>query len=166
VKAWYLIYTKPRQERIAVNNLERQGYHTYLPLLRQRRRRAGRYSEVVEALFPRYLFIHLDEQTDNWAPIRSTLGVSGLVRFGGMPSKVPDPLIDMIRASADASGIQQLPEKELKPGDKVRIREGAMAGYEAVFSARTSKERVILLLEIAGKTAQVKLSRDAIEPGD
>ncbi len=166
MKSWYLIYTKPRQERIAVDNLERQGYHTYLPLLRQRRRRAGRYTQMVEPLFPRYLFINLDEQTDNWAPIRSTLGVTGLVRFGGMPARVPDALVDAIRESADPEGVHQLPEKQLKPGDKVRIRDGAMAGYEAVFSAHTSRERVILLLEIAGKTAQVKLSKDAIEPGD
>ena len=166
MKAWYLIYTKPRQERIAVDNLERQGFHTYLPLLRQRRRRAGRYTDTVEPLFPRYLFIHLDDQTDNWAPIRSTLGVTGLVRFGGMPARVPDDLVDSVRDHADEKGVFELPPREFKPGDKVRIREGAMAGYEAVFSAPTSKERVILLLEIAGKTAQVKLSRDAIEPGD
>ena len=166
MKAWYLIYTKPRQERIAVDNLERQGFHTYLPLLRQRRRRAGSYTDVIEPLFPRYLFIHLDDQSDNWAPIRSTLGVTGLVRFGGMPSRVPDALVDSVRDHADEKGVFELPPREFKSGDKVRIREGAMAGYEAVFNARTSKERVILLLEIAGKTAQVKLSRDAIEPGD
>ncbi len=32
--AWYLIHTKPRQEHIALTNLERQGYTCYLPLLR------------------------------------------------------------------------------------------------------------------------------------
>ena len=29
--AWYLIHTKPRQEHIALTNLERQGYTCYLP---------------------------------------------------------------------------------------------------------------------------------------
>ena len=80
-KAWYLIYTKPRQERYARENLERQGYEVYLPLIRDRRRRKGRYVETVDALFPRYLFIHLDQDTDNWSPIRSTFGVSGLGLF-------------------------------------------------------------------------------------
>lgn len=32
--AWYLIHTKPRQEHIALTNLERQGYTCYLLLLR------------------------------------------------------------------------------------------------------------------------------------
>ncbi|MEN9764019.1 MAG: transcription/translation regulatory transformer protein RfaH, partial [Pseudomonadota bacterium] len=41
--AWYLVHTKPRQEDIALMNLERQGYTCYLPRLsveKARRRRA------------------------------------------------------------------------------------------------------------------------------
>ena len=38
VEAWYLIYTKPRRERAALENLERQGYQAYLPRVRVRRR--------------------------------------------------------------------------------------------------------------------------------
>ena len=37
---------------------------------------------VVEPVFPRYLFVRLDFGVTNLAPIRSTLGVSDLVRFG------------------------------------------------------------------------------------
>ena len=70
--AWYLLYSKPRQEGVAVENLKRQGYETYLPLVRTRRRRQGQYVSLVEPMFPRYLFIHLSDQTDNWGPIRST----------------------------------------------------------------------------------------------
>ena len=92
VLAWYLLYSKPRQEGVAVENLKRQGYETYLPLIRTRRRRQGQYVSLVEPMFPRYLFIHLSDQTDNWGPIRSTLGVSGLVRFGDLPAQVPGRL--------------------------------------------------------------------------
>ncbi len=92
-KAWYLIYTKPRQERYARENLERQGYEVYLPLMKDRRRRKGRYVEIVDALFPRYLFIHLDQDTDNWSPIRSTFGVSGLVYFGFKPARVASDFV-------------------------------------------------------------------------
>ena len=33
--AWYLIYTKPRQEIVALENLERQGFNVYLPLYKK-----------------------------------------------------------------------------------------------------------------------------------
>ena len=80
-KFWYLLYAKPRQEKIAVENLQRQNYAVYFPQVSMWRTRRGVRQKVVEPLFPRYLFIHLDSHTDNWAPIRSTLGVMSLVRF-------------------------------------------------------------------------------------
>ena len=163
MQAWYLLFSKPVQERVAVENLERQGYTVYLPLIRTRKRKQTRYVQVVEAMFPRYLFVHLRDGTDDWGPIRSTIGVSNLVRFGNEPARVPDALIAALRSRDDAEGVQQLPTPEFKAGDRVRIAEGAMAGYEAIFQARTSGERVLLLLEAAGKLAKLEVREGAIE---
>ena len=82
--AWYLIHTKPRQEHIALTNLERQGYTCYLPLLRVEKIRRRKAEVVSEPMFARYLFVRLStsDNAPSWAPIRSTLGVSQLVRFG------------------------------------------------------------------------------------
>ena len=77
--AWYLVYTKPQQERVANDNLQRQGYETYLPMLRKRVKRGKTYHHRLDPLFPRYLFIHLSDQLDDWGPIRSTIGVTHLV---------------------------------------------------------------------------------------
>jgi transcription elongation factor/antiterminator RfaH len=97
--AWYLIHTKPRQERIALTNLERQGYTCYLPLLRVEKIRRRKAEVVSEPLFARYLFVRLDTSDNgpSWAPIRSTLGVSQLVRFGTRPAKVEDHMVDLLR---------------------------------------------------------------------
>ncbi len=43
MRAWYLVFSKPQRERTAVENLERQNYQVYLPLVRNRRRVARRY---------------------------------------------------------------------------------------------------------------------------
>ncbi len=162
--AWYLVYTKPQQEGLAFENLERQGYSAYLPRMRTRRRRQGRYVKLVEPMFPRYLFIRLNDETDNWGPIRSTIGVANLVRFGMQPARVPDDLIETLKNRDDEGGIQQIERREFHPGDEVRIVEGVMAGYEGIFEARTGKQRVSLLLEIANTTARVEVSGDDIEP--
>lgn len=162
--AWYLVYTKAQQERVALENLERQGYETYLPRIRVRRRRQGRYVKLVEPMFPRYLFMHLNDETDNWGPIRSTIGVSNMVRFGALPARVPDELVQALREREDEEGLQQIELPEPSPGDRVRIVEGVMAGYEAIFEARSGKERVSLLLEIANVSARVQVSSHDIEP--
>lgn len=164
MRAWYLIYSKPQRERLALENLERQGYLSYLPLIRNRRRRKGRYVSIIEPMFPRYLFVHLSDETDNWGPIRSTLGVANMVRFGMQAARVPDSLIEMMQ-ERDEEGVQTLAPPELEPGDQVLIVEGVMAGYEAIFQARTSKERVVLLLQLAqDRTARIQVSAHDIEP--
>ena len=93
---WHLIHTKIRQERTALENLEIQGFECFLPLMRAEKLRRGALQIVQEALFPRYLFIRLGTglESQSWAPIRSTTGVSRLVTFGQLPAKVDDELVD------------------------------------------------------------------------
>jgi len=136
----------------------------YLPLAQVRRRRKGRTVRVVDPIFPRYLFINLSDKTDDWGPIRSTIGVSSLVRFGQLPAKIPDNLIEGLRAREDSDGIQKIPEQGFKPGDKVRIAEGIMEGFEAIFHSQKSNERVILLLKIAENTTKIEIESSQIEP--
>jgi len=163
-KCWYLVYTKPRQETVAKINLVRQGYETYLPLTRQPRRRQGKRVAVTAPMFPRYLFIRLDDQTDNWGPIRSTLGVVSLVRFGQTPAKVPLDLIALLRSHEDDQGFQVLPVDDYQRGRRVRITEGSLMGCEGIYLARSGRDRVLLLLEIMGKPARTQVEAAFIEP--
>lgn len=163
VKKWYLVYTKPRQESVARINLARQGYEIYLPLMRQTRRQRGRRRTLISPMFPRYLFVHLDRSTDNWGPIRSTLGVVSIVRFGQMTAAAPDSLIALLHSREDEEGIQTLTPAEFRPGSKVRITDGAFMGYEGVYLARSSRERVVVLLQLCGKPARTLLDADYLE---
>lgn len=165
VKFWYLVYTKPRQEEIAVTNLARQAYGVYLPHVRQARKRQGRRVMVVEPLFPRYLFISLDAQTDNWGPIRSTLGVASLVRFGQEPARVPDQLITFLKTREDTEGLHDWAEPVFEAGHRVRVAEGAFQGYEGILLAHTSRERVVVLLDILGRQVRTKIAMTQLEQG-
>ena len=163
MQAWYLIYTKPTQEDVAQANLERQGYEVYLPRVMGLRKKQGRSTKTVLPMFPRYLFIHLDNETDNWGPIRSTIGVSNMVRFGMDAARVPKQLIEEIRARENESGVIELPDKDFAQGDKVRITTGPFEGYEAVFSDKQAKNRVLVLLKIAENYVTMKLDQHEIE---
>jgi transcriptional antiterminator RfaH len=163
-KRWYLVYCKPRQEKTALLNLARQGYESYLPLMREPRRRHGRRVSVVAPMFPRYLFVHLDQTTDNWGPIRSTVGVASMVRFGQRATPIPDSLIDCLRGREDEEGIQNVMPEALKSGARVRILDGPFTGYEGIFQVRTGKERVVVLLDILGRQARASVDESALEP--
>lgn len=115
-------------------------------------------------MFPRYLFIYLSKDTDNWGPIRSTIGVVSLVRFGQVPAAVPPELIALFKKREDVEGFQPLPTQQFRVGTKIRITEGGFAGYEAVFLATSGRDRVTVLLKVLGRRARASVDLQAIEP--
>ncbi len=161
--AWYLLYTKPHQEQLAQDNLANQGYQTYLPLLQTLRRRNRRYRAAVVPMFPRYLFIHLNAGSDNWGPIRSTLGVMNFVRFGAVTPPVPPELIAYLRSREDAQGLHTGHNEGLRVGDRVRIIEGLGRDYEGIVTAAAGKERVRLLLDVLAQEVGVVVSRHSVK---
>lgn len=161
--AWYLVYTKPKGEKTAHDNLTRQGYDTYLPLMNVSKRRRGRYVSLIEPMFSRYLFIQLNQTTDNWAPIRSTLGVAAMVRFSGYPAKVPTELIEILRQSENELGLQEIAIEELKAGNRVQIIEGPMTGLKGIYQAQTSADRAVILLDVVGRHTRVMVDRHHLQ---
>lgn len=154
---WYVIHTKPRQERRALLNLEVQGYQCFLPLIRREAIRQGVIDIHHEPLFARYLFIFLDQTNDgkSWSPLRSTLGVSKLLTFGTEPARVAAQLIELLRARTEC--IWQAPIKLHQPGDRVAITEGPFAGIEGVFEMADGESRAMVLIELLSKVTRLKL---------
>ncbi|EKD54133.1 MAG: transcriptional activator RfaH [uncultured bacterium] len=157
---WYLVFTKPKQEAAAESHLQRQGFQIYFPLLKQYKHRGNLYQQVIEPLFPRYLFIHLNSDSDDWSKVRSTRGCVSLIRFGLLPARVPDALVPQLKKTED---LRLLPAKsaapDFKPGDRVQVIDGLLADYEGIVEIKNSQQRVTLLLRIAeGHTRSVNLS--------
>ena len=152
---WYLIHTKIRQERVALENLERQGFACFLPLIRAEKLRRGALQVVQEPLFPRYLFIRLgtELESQSWAPIRSTVGVSRLVTFGQKPAKIEDELIAQLQVKTDSTEVQL---RHFEPGEQVVVTDGPFVGVEAIYQMADAEGRVMVLLNILSK--QVKMS--------
>jgi transcriptional antiterminator RfaH len=156
--AWHLIHTKPCQEMIACEQLERQDYTTYLPIIRQ----PSHARTPFTPLFPRYLFIRLTAGLDDWAPIRSTRGVSSLVRVGMNPAIISERLIKTIQQRVDADGFHRLPVKTFGKGDRVRLISGPFAEYEAIFSEQRAENRAIILLNLIGKQNRIEVPTESI----
>ena len=153
--SWYLVHTKPRQEEIALANLERQGYECYLPQMRIERIRRRKAEVATEPMFPRYLFIRLDcsDQGKSWSPIRSTLGVSQLVHFGARAAKVDNTLVDLLRERERAFPTQAM----FASGDSVVIADGPFAGIDAIYQTADAERRAFILLEILAKPVSLHI---------
>ena len=162
-RQWRAVLCRPRQERKAEAQLENQGFEVFLPRMRGRTRYRGKWMTRVEALFPRYLFIRLEEFADDWSTIRSTRGVVGLVRFGNEFPTLDEDIIRELQARHNGAGVIDLSQAmDLKADDPVEITTGAMAGLKAVFQARNGEERVVVLLELLNNERKIELPRDHI----
>jgi transcription antitermination factor NusG len=76
-RLWHHIYTKPHQEKVALDNLTYQNYQCYLPLINTEKILRGKKILSKEPMFPGYLFVRLSHDgQQNWSPIPSTIGVS------------------------------------------------------------------------------------------
>ena len=160
---WFAVQAKPRQESTAKDQLVRQGYAAYLPMMTVRKRKRAAWTTSVEPLFPRYLFVHADINQQSLAPIRSTVGVSGLVRFGNVLRPVPDAVVHYLQQAEAAQGA--LPGEESWPfrvGDKVAVLEGPFVGLTAVFAGAEPEARAMILIELLGRQNTVEVPINAL----
>jgi transcriptional antiterminator RfaH len=154
VKNWYLIQTKPRQEEVASQNLINQNFEIHYPKTQIK-------SKTV-ALFPRYIFILLDDKNQNWSPIRYTKGVANFVRFGIKFAKVPDEIIMTIKLQEDDTVEKLIDLSKFHQGDAIQIQEGALKGQQAIFSHYDGQMRAIILLKILHQEQQLTLKESEI----
>lgn len=155
---WYAVYTKPRQEQLAAEHLQRQDFNCFLPLAINPYQRRTLKQQRIEPLFPRYLFLNAIADQQSLGPVRSTRGVCTLVRFGMKLITVPETIIRLIKARVQPeSGLIELEPTPVNPGDRVRIFDGPFAGIEGILKARTGEQRALILMEMLGTLSTVEV---------
>ena len=154
MKHWYLVKTKSKQEDIAILNLENQNFHVYCPYALIKNKN--------EVLFPGYIFIQLDKDTQNWSPIRSTKGVLHFIRFGLSYAKIPDNIIEFIKTNELNTAEKLKNINKFKPGDKVQIADGVFKNCIAIFKSYKSDERVILLMNLLGQQQKLTIKQESL----
>ena len=154
MRNWYLIKTKPRQEKTAISNLENQEYSTYCPTVT--------INNKSIVLFPGYLFIYLDKKKENWSPIRSTKGVVNFVRFGLNFAQVPDNVIEFLKANQLINKEKLKNLNKFKPGDKVQIIDGVFKNCVAIFKSSKAEDRIVLLMNLLGQQQAINIKHESL----
>lgn len=154
---WAVVNTQPHRERIALDNLLRQEFHAYCPLIRKRVTHARRSQDVLRPLFPSYLFVQIDPEVRRWRPILSTIGVRALVRCGERPGTVTDGFVDSLKAR-EIEGAIIRPASPYKIGQQVRVAVGAFDGLVATIIEMDERDRLVVLMDILNQSVKVKLS--------
>ncbi len=158
---WYGVQCKAGESFRAAEHLTYQGYTVFHPVMQREKRQRGRTGQVIEPLFPWYLFIQMNPLQDNWAPVRSTRGVIKLLAFGQSPVAVPDALIDALRRQVREQAVVS-DEYRFGAGERIEVTEGPFKSLEGLFVHDKGEARVIVLLNILQQEHQITLGAGQI----
>jgi transcription antitermination factor NusG len=127
-RKWLAIYSRPRWEKKVTKLLNEQGFETYCPLNKVRRKWSDRVKVVEEPLFKSYVFVKVDD-ADRTA-VRMTTGVINFVYWDGKPAVIKEKEINTIKSFLNEyENVEVRPLKvELK--QRVRITAGPLMDHE------------------------------------
>jgi transcription antitermination factor NusG len=162
-RRWYAAFTMSRHEKQIAWHLGQREIESFLPLYKTKHRWRNRCAVDLELpLFPNYVFVRIDPK-ERLRVLRVPSVVS-IVSIGREPLPVPDHYISGLRNGLLTYGIE--PHPGLDVGDRVRIITGAMADMVGVLDRQKSGFRVVLRLEMIGRSVAVEVDLADIEPAD
>lgn len=160
---WYAAFTHTNAEVRAIMHLQNQGFAAYLPRYLKRRRSGRRVDLVARPLFPRYVFVGLDIARERWRSVNGTIGITYLVSQGERPAPLDVRVLQAIAAREDEDGLVRLASAPMfKPGQTVRVMEGAFADQIGLYEGCADQERVRILLNLLGRKVRVMIDTVAI----
>ncbi|MDC0999940.1 transcription termination/antitermination NusG family protein [Methylophilaceae bacterium] len=123
----------------------------------------GRQVKVTTApLFARYVFVLADPAAQQTVhTIRSTRGVSQLIKVGEQPTLVKASVIDKIKV-LETEHLNQT-KHYFKANDEVFITSGLYQGLEAIYQINDGLERAVVLLNLLQKETQLILDKTQLK---
>lgn len=162
-KEWFAIYVRSRSEKKVLKQLEEKGIESFLPLITRVRQWSDRKKKVEEPLFRSYLFVNIDfvKQRDN---ILGIYGVVKFIEFEKIPVVVPLNQINAIRQYVCDTDLISVDEyEEINEGELVMIKSGSMRGLTGRFVKINGKHRLIVDIEVVGRTIPINVPRSNVE---
>ncbi len=151
---WYAAYTCTHHERRVAQQLAERHVENFLPLYRSVRRWKDRRKELQLALFPGYVFVHMDVR--DRLQVLQLPGVVNLVSFGGVPAPLPDNEIEILRQGSANPG-RITPHPYLKVGRRVRVSSGPFAGTEGILVRRRDGCRVVVSIDLLMRSVAIEV---------
>jgi len=157
-KIWAAVNVKPNQAKKAEANLMRQGFDIFAPRIKITKRQQNRFIHRFDLFYPGYIFVQVNAASDDARRVRSTYGVSSIVRVGDRIGEIPDAFIAEMRSRTHEMHNQA--SVDLTPGQKVEIARGPFAGLVAELIRLDASQRVKCLFELMSGKVSISLDAD------
>ncbi len=162
-REWYVVHCYSGMESRVKRNLEHRIesmamgdriFAVVVPTEEQIELKDGERRVVERRVFPGYILVQMVLDDDSWSVVRNTPGVTGFVGIGNRPTPLSSAEVDHIMSRIESG--QPRVQVNFKPGDKVRITEGAFADFHGtVEEIDIERGKVRILVSIFGRETPV-----------
>ncbi|WP_068258382.1 transcription termination/antitermination protein NusG [Rubripirellula obstinata] len=159
LRPWWLAYTRSRQEKQLMRRLRELNIDHYAPqIVKRRRSPAGRVRITYQPLFISYVFICGDDETRYQATCTGCIMQIAQIEDSEELVKDLRQIQRLIQMDVPLSV-----ESRLKPGQLVRVKNGAFAGYEGTVVQRMQETRLLVCVRFMEQGVSVKLDDCQLE---
>ena len=147
MKNWFVVYTKPRQEKKVANELNKIGIESYCPTKLVERQWSDRKKKIETPLFTSYCFVNLTENDRN-----KVFQVPGVIRYLfwlKKPAIVRDEEIIEIKRWLNDYDHNLIEAKVFQNNDRLIIKSGLFVDTEATV-LKQNRNQLVLQLESLG----------------
>lgn len=157
-KYWFALYTKPRHEFKAAEQLKLIDVEHYLPVVSKMKQWSDRKKLIKEPVISSYIFIRGDEK-DRLESLQQDAIIRCLFE-NGRPAKIPDWQIESLRLMLDSQSDFYV-KNGLVPGQKVKINDGPFKGITGVIQYSENEKTIAVSIDLLKRSILAHLPRDS-----
>ena len=157
---WYALYTRSRHEQLVKKQLDHKGIANFLPLYSRISQWRDRKKEIQSPLFPGYVFVKISVQER--MEVLKSFGVVHIVGDGCAPLPIDEAQIENVRSFIER-GIRCDPHPYLRLGNRVRIQDGPLKGFEGILVRMKNQYRFVLSVDLIQRSVAVEIDCNMLE---
>jgi transcriptional antiterminator RfaH len=160
---WFALYCMSRQEKVVHSDLTEDGYESYLPMQKVKRKWSDRIKWVEEPMFRSYVFVRVSSR--EYFKVLQHRAVMKYVGFGGKPTVVRDYQMEALRRALGENIDFEITSDRFKAGQAVDITAGPMCGCSGEIIRYAGKKSLLVRIGETGYSMVVQMPAAFLESG-
>jgi transcriptional antiterminator NusG len=172
-KQWYVLRVQTSREDQVKDSIERRARaegldyqfgQILVPSEKYSEIRAGQKSVRERRIYPGYVMVEMELNEQTAYLVRETPGVGDFLGTGRTPVALETKEVEKMQMEAEREHAEPTPEIRFRPGDKVRIKEGAFQSFPGTIEeVSPEKGQVRVIVTIFGRGTPIDLESWQIE---
>ena len=156
---WFALYTKPRSEFKAAEQIKSVDVEFYLPSVVKVRQWSDRKKKITEPLLKGYIFIYANEKErilslEQYSVVRC-------ISERGQPARIPDWQIENLKKML-TNRSEFYVKEGLVRGTKVKIKEGPFEGVTGTFQEIDNEKTIAVSIDLLNRSVVAHLPRESV----